>query len=98
MDEGPPSKRQTNDLLKVNGFHIKYHGRSGIIYYIDNGKVLEIGFEMSAVREYDLLLYFDALKVWTIPGNEPFAFREQSAIREKLLEWLKSKRIKSDLQ
>src|SRR5687768_8817061 len=41
-------KDKLNDLLKVNGFHIKYHGRSGTIYYIDNGKVLEIGFEMSA--------------------------------------------------
>jgi len=91
-------KDKLNDLLKKNGFHIKYHGPSGIIYYIDNGKVLEIDFEMSGVREYDLLLYFDNLNGWTIPNNEIFAFKEQSAIREKLLEWLKSKRIKSDLE
>lgn len=90
-------KDKLNDLLKVNGFHIKYHGRSGVIYYIDNGKVLEIGFEMSAVRGYDLSLYFDDLKGWTIPSYESFAFKEQSEIKEKLLSWLKSKRIKSDL-
>ena len=90
-------KDKLNDLLKVNDFHIKYHGRGGMIYYIENGKVLEIGFEMSAVREFDLFLYFDDLKGWTIPSNESFAFKEKSAIREKLLEWLKGKRIKSDL-
>jgi hypothetical protein len=86
-----------NELLKVNGFHIKYHGRSGMIYYIDNGKVLEIEFEMSGVPQYDLLVYFDTLKGWTIPRSDPFGFNEQSEIRERLLEWLKSKRIKSDL-
>ena len=91
-------KDKLNDLLKVNGFHIKYHGRCGMIYYIDNGKVLEIYFEMSGVLQYDLLLYFDTLKGWAIPKNEPFAFKEQSEIRERLLEWLKSKRIKSDLE
>ncbi|MEJ7684444.1 MAG: hypothetical protein WKG06_42680 [Segetibacter sp.] len=91
-------KDKLDDLLKKDGFHIKYHGRAGMIYYIDNGKALEINFEMSAVRQYDLLLYFDTLKGWTIPNNEKFAFKEQSAIREKLLAWLKSKRIKSDLE
>ena len=71
---------------------------STLIYYIDNGKVLEIDFEMSGVPQYDLLLYFDTLKGWTIPKNEPFAFRQQSEIQERLLAWLKSKRIKSDLE
>lgn len=91
-------KDKLNELLKVNGFHIKHHGRSGMIYYIDDGKVLEISFEMSGVRQYDLLLYFDTIKGWTIPKNEPFAFNQQSEIRERLLEWLKSKRLKSDLE
>jgi hypothetical protein len=90
-------KDKLNVLLKKNGFYIKNHGRGGMIYYIDNGKVLEIDFEMSGVPQYDLLLYFDNLKGWAIPKNEPFAFKEQSEIRERLLEWLKSKRIKSDL-
>ena len=90
-------KDKLNELIKVNGFHIKYHGRTGMIYYIDNGKVLEIDFEMSGVPQYDLHLNFDNLKGWTIPKNEPFAFIEQTAIKEKLLEWLNCKRIKTDL-
>lgn len=90
-------KDKVYDLMKTNGFHIKYHGRSGIIYYIENGKALEIDFEMSAVSSYDILLFFDYLKGWTIPKGEPFAFKEKSGIRERLLEWLIIKHIKSDL-
>jgi hypothetical protein len=90
-------KDNLNELLKVDGFHIKNHGRCGIIYYIDNGKVLEIGFEISGVRQYDLLLDFDTLNCWTIPKNENFAFKEKSTIKEALLQWLKTKRIKTDL-
>ena len=96
------SERRQKDnfdkLIKIDGFHIKYHGRAGLIYYIENGRVLEIDFEMSGVPQYDLLLYFDTLKGWTIPKNEPFAFKQQSEIKERLLDWLKSKRIKSDLE
>lgn len=100
-DKWVSERRQKDNfdkLIKTDGFHIKYHGRAGLIYYIDNGKVLEIDFEMSAVPQFDVLLYFDTLKGWTIPKNEPFAFKEQSAIRERLLDWLKIKRIKSDLE
>ena len=90
-------KDNFDKLIMTDGFHIKYHGRAGMIYYVDNGKVLEIDFEMSGVPQYDLLPYFDNLKSWTIPKNEPFASKEQSAIKDKFLEWLKSKRIKTDL-
>jgi hypothetical protein len=99
-DKWVSERRQKDNfdkLVTTDGFHIKYHGRGGIIYYVTNGKILEIEFEMSGVSQYDLLPYFDNLKGWTIPKNEPFAFKEQSAIKEKLLEWLKSKSIKTDL-
>jgi hypothetical protein len=99
-DKWVSERRQKDNfdkLITTDGFHIKYHGRAGMIYYVDNGNVLEIEFEMSGVPQYDLLLYFDNLKGWTIPKNEPFAFKEQSVIKEKLLEWLKNKRIKTDL-
>jgi len=91
-------KDKLDELINNDGFHIKWHGRGGIIYYVDNGKVLEISFEMSGVRQYDLLPCFDGLKGWSIPANKPFAFKEKSAIKEKFLEWLKTKRIKTDIQ
>jgi hypothetical protein len=90
-------KDKVEELLKQNGFHLKSHGRAGTIYYIDNGKVLEIGFEMSGVREYDLLLYFDNIENWAIPKDEPLSANQRTAIKEQLLEWLKAKRIKTDL-
>lgn len=92
------TKDKLDELLKINGFHIKNHGRCGIIYYVDNGKVLEIGFEISGGRQYDLLLDFDTLNCWTIPNNTKFAFKEKSTIREKLIQWLKTKRLKTDLE
>ena len=99
-DKWITERRQKDDfdkIIKIDGFHIKYHGRAGLSYYIDNGEVLEINFEMSGVPKYDILLNFDTLKGWTIPKDEPFVFKQQSEIKERLLDWLKSKRIKSDL-
>ncbi len=86
-----------DELVKNNDFHLKSHGRSGTIYYVAEGKVLEIGFEISGVRKYDILTDFDSLHSWTIPANERFAFKEQSTIREELLQWLELKHIKTDL-
>ncbi len=89
-------KDKVNKLLKTNGFHIKYHGRSGVIYYVDDGRLLEIGFELSAVSPYPLLLYFDNIKSWAIPKEEPLTLKDQTEIRAKLIEWFKAKRIKAE--
>jgi len=95
------SERREKDkvykLLKQNGFHLKSYGRAGTIYYIDNGKVLEIGFEMSGVPQYDLLLDFDNIESWAIPKGEPLNTNQRAEIRQQFLEWLKAKRIKTDL-
>lgn len=90
-------KDQLEKLLKQNGFHLKSQGRAGTIYYIDNGRVLEIGFEMSGVPQYDLLLFFDSIETWSIPKGEPLNVNQKTQIRDQLLEWLKTKRIKTDL-
>jgi hypothetical protein len=92
------SKDEFDELVKTNGFHHKTHGRYGIIYYIADGKVLEISYEISGVWKYDLHIDFDSLNSWTIPANERFVFKEKSTIREALLEWLKGKRIKTNLK
>lgn len=91
-------KDKLEKLLKQNGFHLKSYGRAGTIYYIDNGKVLEIGFEMSGVPQYDLLLFFDNIETWSIPEAEPLNLNQKKQIREQLLEWLETKRIRTDLE
>ena len=96
------SERHKNDnldeLLTQDGFYLKSHGSAGTIYYIDNGGVLEIFFEMSGVPQYDLLLFFDNIDTLSIPKNEPLNVGQKTKIREQLLDWLKSKGISTDLQ
>ena len=91
-------KDNLDELLKQDGFYLKSHGRGGTIYYIDNGRVLEIGFEMSGVSHYDLLLFFDNIETWSVPKGDSLSVSQKTKIREQLLEWLKTKRIKSDLE
>lgn len=90
-------KDKLNELLTHNGFHLKSHGRAGIIYYIDNGKVLEISYEISGVPQYDLLPYFDNIETWAIPNGEPLHAKQKAEIRQQLIAWLKTKGIKTDL-
>lgn len=90
-------KDKLDELLTQNGFHLKSQGRAGTIYYIDNGKVLEIDYEISGVPQYDLLPYFDNIETWAIPNGEPLQAEQKAEIRQQLLEWLKTKRIKTDL-
>jgi hypothetical protein len=91
-------KDSLDKLLKQEGFHLKSYGRGGTIYYIDNGRALEIGFEMSGVPQYDLLLFFDSIETWSIPKGESLNINQKIQIREQLLEWLKTKQIKTDLE
>ncbi|AEW00139.1 hypothetical protein Niako_3845 [Niastella koreensis GR20-10] len=91
-------KDNLDKLLKQDGFYLKSYGRAGTIYYIDNGRVLEISFEMSGVPQYDLLLFFDNIETWSIPKGEPLNMNDKTKIREQLLEWLKAKPIKTDLE
>ena len=90
-------KDMLNELLTHNGFHLKPQGRVGTIYYIDNGKVLEIGYEISGVPQYDLLPYFDNIETWAIPNGEPVHPKQKVEIRQQLIAWLKTKGIKTDL-
>jgi hypothetical protein len=90
-------KDKLNKLLTQNGFHLKSHGRAGIIYYIDNGKLLEIEFELSGAPQYDLLPYFDNIETWAVPNGEPLLAKQKAEIRQQFLAWLKTKRIITDL-
>lgn len=85
-------------FIHENGFHLKPFGWGGTIYYIDNGKVLEIDFELSSGQKYDMLLSFETVKHWTKPFEQPFSKKEKDAVRAKLFAWLKKKQLKTDLE
>jgi hypothetical protein len=86
-----------NELIKKDGFYDKANGRSGTIYHVDNGKLCEIDFEISGVKQFDILIYFDSLKEWLLPDKKALTPVEKLHIKEKLLLWLDSKKIKADL-
>lgn len=84
-------------LLTKEGFHIKSHGRSGSIYYIEQGKMCEVYFEISGVPQYDILPAFSQLKTWKLPNKIPLTKDEKNRIEKELIIWLKDQNIKADI-
>ncbi|WP_343532976.1 hypothetical protein [Pedobacter sp.] len=83
-------------LLRKDGFTFKSDGRSGYIYYIEQGTLVEIYVEMSGVKRYDMLVYFDE-KLKRFPSESILNNDEKEILKEKLLSWFEKKGIKSDL-
>lgn len=90
-------KDKVEKLLNTEGFCIKDHGCSGMIYFVENGKFCEIDFEISGVSQYDILVFFDGLSEWVFPSKKEMTNVEKEVIKEKLVIWLKIKKIKPDL-
>ena len=90
-------KDDVDKILKEQGFVIRSSGRTGRIYYVENDKLCEIEFEISGVKEFDILLYFDSFNKWLLPQLVEFTYLEKKAIKEKLIVWLKAENIKADL-
>jgi hypothetical protein len=76
-------KDKVEKLLKTQGFHIKDHGRSGMIYFVENDKFCEIYYEISGVSQYDILIFFDSLSEWAFPQKKEMMDYEKEAIKEK---------------
>lgn len=90
-------KDKVEKIAQMDGFHLKNHGRSGMIYYAESGKVCEFDFEISGVPEYDLIFYFDTLNNWFFPINLSINMEDKERIRLQFIDWLKSRKIKGDL-
>jgi hypothetical protein len=90
--EGLAAKRWQEDkvekMRRVDGFHYRSHGRGGMIYYIQQGRVLELYYEMSGVKQFDLLIYFAEATHWVLPVKQVVLPEEKAAIREQLTQWL----------
>ena len=87
---------KVSKIVEKNGFVLKTHGRSGMIYFSENGKLCEIYVEMSGVSEYDMLVYFSNL-FWLLPEKKRLTKLEENNLKVELMIWLKDKNIKSDL-
>lgn len=86
-----------DELIKKDGFYDKPNGRAGTIYHVDNGRLCEIDFEISGVKQYDILIYFDGLQEWLLPDKKAMTSVEKISVREKLALWLDKKKINAEL-
>ena len=90
-------KDKIEQLIKEDGFHDKSNGRAGTIYYVEKGKICELYYEISGVKEFDILIWFEQLNEWIFPERKPIKIEEKEAIKEKLVDWLMQKRTRAEL-
>ena len=83
-------------ILQNDGFVFKPDGRSGMIYFTESVKLCEIYVEISGVRDYDMLVYFDHLD-WTLPEKKRLTKEEEKVLKGKLEIWLNENKIRTDL-
>jgi hypothetical protein len=78
------------------GFHLKRHGRSGTIYYVDNSsKVCECYYELSGVANYDILVAENQLSEWFLPAREKLSSVEKEKIITEMKSWLANSNIRA---
>jgi len=82
------TERRINDkvqeLLKEEGVYVKSHGRSGYIYFVTNGKIAEIDFDLGANA---FILYFSKTTNWELPERLPLTPEEKQNIRNGIMNW-----------
>jgi hypothetical protein len=83
-------------IITKKGFFLKYYGRAGYLYYVENGNMCRIDSEYSTGQN-GIWIAFDLLKEWYLPVKKEMTEAEKEEIRLKLISWLKKKRIKADL-
>jgi hypothetical protein len=77
-------KDNVQELLTKQGVHLKSHGRSGYIYYVANGKIAEIDFELGVNA---LILFFSRTINWELPQKLPLNTEEKQNIRIDIINW-----------
>ena len=90
-------KDKVNKLIQKDGFYLKPDGRSGTIYFVEENKLSQIYFEISGVKEFDILIFFEQLNQWELPNRKVMLENEKEVIKEKLSIWLGKEKIKADL-
>jgi hypothetical protein len=82
----------------VDSFQMSSSGRCGTITYLDEGRELEIYWEISGDSAADILLAPLDLRRWSGPGEEELSIGKQQEILARLRDWLAAKKIRSDIE
>lgn len=84
-------------MKKENSFKMNSCGRCGSITYETTGHKIEIDWEMSGVSQYDILLAPVDLREWNEPKGVAIPIETQIEILQKLREWAKKQKLKTDI-
>lgn len=97
IKEGWAAKRRQKDklerMLRLDGFHQRSHGRGGMIYYIQQGRVLEIEYDIAGGNKFDLIIYLEEATHWALPVKQELLLKQKEEIREALRKWLGKVRV-----
>jgi len=91
IKEGWATKRRQMDgveKMRRDGFYQRTHGRGGMIYYIQQGRVLEIEYDIAGGNRFDLITNFKGITHWALPTKQDILPEEKAAIRVQLSKWL----------
>jgi len=91
-------KDGVESLKNTVGFHIKKHGRTGSIYFVDpSHRVCEFDYELSGSDEYDILITPPEPREWFLPVREILSESDKAEIIAKLKQWLTDSEIRAFL-
>ncbi|GAB4284058.1 MAG: hypothetical protein Kow0029_30460 [Candidatus Rifleibacteriota bacterium] len=77
-----------------NGFHWRPKGRSGIIYFVENNKILAIRAKVpDNYEDFDILIESDSetFRYWSFPEKEKISEEKAGQIQDQLLKWLQAR-------
>lgn len=77
-------KDKVQELLPKDGVHLKSHGRSGYIYFVDKKRIAEIDFELGVNA---LILFFSRTNYWALPTKQTLTEDEKQKIKNKIIGW-----------
>lgn len=77
-------KDKVQELLTKDGVHLKSHGRSGYIYFVDKKRIAEIDFELGVNA---LILFFSRTNSWVLPTKQTLTEDEKQNIKNKIIGW-----------
>ncbi|GAA0180874.1 hypothetical protein SH2C18_34930 [Clostridium sediminicola] len=85
-----------------DGFHWKSHGRTAMIYFVENNSIVPIEVEMPGVEYLDVLVYGEIEHIknrYCIDNNkwEVIAIEDRFRIQNLLVQWLNSKSLRHDV-
>ena len=81
-------------LIEKDGFHLKYSGRAGTIYYVVNGQAFEIDVEMCPGPEADYFIWTRNGKKWGYPEYKEMSEDEYNLMKSEFQKWIMKRKLK----